>query len=403
MTELTTDFIYKIASLRLKARRSYFKLSNSDIAEVTNEDGEQIFLNESYISRIFNNKYTPYKNRRSPNPYLIPKSYVKPLKDNLKFKSEHDMFFGEDWEIDMLAPLLFQKMILDLKTNEKASELIEILLFDSVAYAKAKTYFELLEHELNKIGYSLQTFDNMRLDKYLLKSDELDAKYNHFNQELNYILAIWQKAGIDFNKYIDFKPKNWRIFDFSATSPALKNNRTDLDDKILISKKIEYILQQRINELYFEISLSFNNRIKNFFNSDSLNSFKQLPAKLNEFFDNILISELNDLINQKGSKEEYILHSLGHRVSQIIKNDILPVQKETYLYNLSKMGIFPNENELEPQILKQKQLLLDISQDYVAQLEKYQNRISKNKKRPATLKEWQEAYIKKLESDYSKE
>ena len=116
-----------------------------------------------------------------------------------------------------------------------------------------------------------------------------------------------------------------------------------------------------------------------------------------------MISELNDLINQKGSKEEYILHSLGHRVSQIIKNDILPVQKETYLYNLSKMGIFPNENELEPQILKQKQLLLEISQDYVAQLENYQNRISKNNKRPATLKEWQEAYIKKLESDYSKE
>lgn len=394
MTSLTTDFIFNVASLRCKIRKEHFHLSNEDISYYIDDEGNEKFLNVSYISRILNNQYMPYKNRRSPNPFLIPKSYIEPLQKNLNFNCTKHIFFGENWEIEMLSPLIFQAMILDLMNNKKTTEFIETLLLDSVSYAQYVSFFELFESELNKKGYSIQTLKNMWKDKYMLEPDKFEIKYNRFMQEINYILAIWKKADIDFQKYFIFEPSHFHIFDFSPSTSSKRNISRQADDQILIIKRRQFILQCRINELYNEMSESFIANIKKFFHP--LKSFKDLPRKIENFLNEIFIPELNQYINKEGGKERFILQSLGHRARQIIKNDIIPIQKEKYLHELSKLDLYVDERKLSSSELRQKQTLLDISLAYVEQLEKYQTGVKQVNKRPPTLKEWNSKYLDKL-------
>ena len=381
----TTHLIFYICSKRLAIRKQYFNLTNEDIAYDENEG----FRNTDIISRVMNNKYESFPNRRSPNPFLIPPSYINLLKNNLGFASECSMLFGDEWELEMLSPLLFQQMILDMLYIKKRTDIIEILLFDSVTYSKAESFFELFESELIERGYNRHFLDKMKLDRYIMEQNKFKVKYNHFMQEVNQIVALWKRANIDFHPYVNFNPENWLIFNFS-----FENKETQVNDYIRISEDREYLLQLRIYEIYCEIDELFTENIKNFFYS--LKSFKQLPKHLENFWDEFLIPSLIELINQRGGKDEFIMKSLGHRARQIIKNDIVSVKKQKYLLELRKLDIFIDNQDLDLNILEKEKILLNVSLAYIEQLETYQKETSKIKKESYKLEDWSTAYLDKL-------
>ncbi|MGT2657203.1 hypothetical protein [Streptococcus varani] len=364
-------------------------MTNEDIAYDENED----FGNPAIISRIMNNKYQAFPNRRSPNPFLIPPSYINLLKTNLRFSSECSMLFGDEWELEMLSPLLFQQMIMDMLYSKKGIDIIETLLLDSVAYSKAETFFELFESELIERGYNRQTLNQMNLDRYIMEQDKFITKYNHFMQEVNQILGFWKKADIDFHPYFNFNPENWTIFNFS-----LESNEKQVDDQIRISEDRQCLLQLRIYEIYCEINESFTENIKSFFYS--LKSFKQLSKHMDNFWDEFLIPALTKLINQRGGKDEFIMSSLGHRVRQIIKNDVVSVKKQKYLLELRKLDIFIDNQDLDLDILEKEKMLLNVSLSYIEQLETYQKETSKIKKKSCKLEDWSTAYLDKLKYNW---
>lgn len=388
----TSNLFYEYTAKRIAHRRRYFKLSNKEIA-----DREE--KSEPYYDYVFNktlpgekipklSKYDPtmiskiaHNNRTNQNRYLIPPAYVNLLIKKLNFHDDNEMFWGDSWELDFIAPHVFRCLILDMKYQEDIDDNVENLLLDYVPYARFLAFLETLNSTLEKMNISKSKLHQFKLDFSLLKTTELTTKYHNLIQEIGYVLAIFQKSGLELEQFTDK----------SLTNPEIYSD---------ILFQFENVLNRAIDKQYFYLEEAFKKKLERFFNTT--HSFKQLPKSLHIFCKEELIPMLLDAYKQQHQGLEPSLETIGKRVYDIFRLDIEPLLLQININTLAEKNLIV-DNALIPQEIIYPQLIT-ASIAYINHLNTYQELANQSK----TIKihsqfEWDTEYEQHLKIVFSKE
>ena len=199
------------------------------------------------ISRIVHN------NRTNQNRYLIPRAYINLLVTKLSFKNESEMFWGNSWELDYIAPHVFRSLILDIK-HQTDIDNVENLLIDYVPYARFLAFIETLHSTLEKLYIPKSKLQQFKLDVSILKKSELTAKHHKIIQEISFVLAIFQNSGVELKQFTDK----------SLTDPEIYSD---------ILFQFENVLNKAIDRQYLHLEKLFRGKLEQFFKNTK--SFKQ--------------------------------------------------------------------------------------------------------------------------------
>jgi len=390
------EFFYEHTSQRVKIKKEKIGLTNKEICgykvdwvktqeeyidfTYQGEDQEAKFekryikngvkiLDEKIVSRILNNNKAEYKNRASPNPFLIPPGYVEPLVNNLKFNDAREMMFGEEWELEIICGKLFKVILDTLEHHEEYNYLIETLLNDYVRYSQNRAYRDNIVNYLLDKGFSTELIEGLSSNLSFELLEHIEEQFPYLHDvffEIIYILDVYELIDVDQSTYILNilkKAKNEELDSF--TYEMYEESFQNQFEEIMTSITIEFIIKfsnlsiflsdyknEAIGRLFLQIKTQFINLYKDYF--FKLKNFKSLDKHVVVFIEEKFIPFIKDNFDFKTFKEI----SLGHRVDTIMRTDLAQLSM-----NLSTINNKVAETHIE---------LIKASMDYIKKLKHYQ-------------------------------
>ncbi|MGY2611859.1 hypothetical protein [Bacillus pretiosus] len=192
----TTNFLYQMASIRIKWKIEESGLTRREIHE----------KDPNLISNITNNKR--YKNNR----YLIPDVIVPSLVSVLSFNNEHDLFWGTEEEIHAYVGEIFKRIMIDLlEESHKQAKLVNDILVDYVPFARYSTYCESMSTSKGCLNDALR--NSFAEYAYLYSITREQAICRLYNQKLSnsdvtvkvFFRGIFMDFTNELNKYKENK------------------------------------------------------------------------------------------------------------------------------------------------------------------------------------------------------
>lgn len=362
----TSNLFYEYTAHRIAHRRRYFKLSNKEIAdreEKTEPYYDHVFgefLPEEKIPK--QSKYDPtmisrivHNNRTNQNRYLIPRAYINLLVTKLSFKNESEMFWGNSWELDYIAPHVFRSLILDIK-HQTDIDNVENLLIDYVPYARFLAFIETLHSTLEKLYIPKSKLQQFKLDVSILKKSELTAKHHKIIQEISFVLAIFQNSGVELTQFTNK----------SLTDPEIYSD---------ILFQFENVLNEAIDRQYLHLKKLFRGKLEQFFKNTK--SFKQLPKAIDIFCKEEFIPMLLIAYKEQHHGLEPSIENIGKRVYDIFRLDIEPLLLQTNINSLSDRNLILDNTLLPQKIIYPE--LISASFTYINHLITYQELMNQSK------------------------
>lgn len=422
------EFFYEHTAQRIKIRKEIIGLTNKEICGYqiewikTQEEyidfteqgedqdakfekryikGDLKVLDEKIISRILNNNRKDYKNRSSPNPFLIPPSYIEPLATILKFKDARDMLFGEEWELEIICGKLFKIIIDTLECREEYSYLIETILDDYVRYSQNRAYRDNITNYLVDKGFSTELIESLSssLSSNLLEHIEQQFPYLHdVFFEIIHILDVYALIDKDQSTYIlDYLKKAKREVIDSFSYEVDEENFMNQFEETMPSMTKEFIItfsnlsillidyrNEAIGRLYLQVKTEFINLYKNYFLK--LNNFKSFDKYVIFFIEEKFIPFIKNYFDLKIFKEI----SLGHRVANIMRTDLAQLSMNLSTNNSNNALI---ETHIE---------LIKLSMNYIEKLRHYQFIYDKNLYSSDEHEDAQWHYFNTFKADWNK-
>lgn len=329
---------------------------------------EKKILDEKIVSKILNNNRSGYSTRSSPNQFLIPPSYVETLITTLKFEDKNSMFWGDEWEVETFAGEFFKIIFETLLNSSRYKSLCNTLLIDYIPFSYQKNLRYIIWNQLNLKGFSFQTIENLQFnlsnrsniirefieenfpfiwDIYFDIIHLLDA-YDLVDHETSQIILNIKTENFNEDFEDDFIEKfDESIQDVVYTYLIIFSN---------ITTNLKYFEKEAIGKIYLSYKSEFVDLYKDFFYE--LDNYKSLPKYINIFINEKFIPLITNTIDLN----EFIKNSLGHRVENILKTDLVQLNTNFPLTNID------NDNQLTKTHFE----LVNASKKYIKKLKHLQ-------------------------------
>lgn len=329
---------------------------------------EEKVLDEKIVSKILNNNRAGYSTRSSPNQFLIPPSYVQTLITTLKFEDKNSMFWGEEWEVETFAGEFFKIIFETLLASSQYKSLCNALLIDYIPFSYNKNLRDIIWNQLNLNGFSFYTIENLQ---FILSSrtsfirEFIEENFPFISDIFFYIihlLDLYNLVDHEISQVIlNIKTENFNEDFEDAFREKFDESIQDIVFEYLLifaslTTELKYFEEEAIGKIYLSFKLAFIDLYKDFFYK--LDNFKSLPKYINIFINEKFIPLITNTIDLN----EFIKNSLGHRVENIMKTDLVQLNTELLLTNLD------NDNRLDKAHFE----LVNASKTYINKLKHHQ-------------------------------
>lgn len=250
MYEHSCEIIYQMISTRIRERRDSMHLTNKQLCPAADPH---------LISAIVANRRDDKKNK-----YLIPdgtkctyKSYndtpfVDIIASKLSYKSTSELLIGTEKELESYSGFLFCQLIKDAieYESENNRKKIHALLTDYIPYAKAASYYEILDKYGDIVSYLITDDHKADIVDCTIKQNYAIARLYHLvKHDFSLLFTVF------FTEQPNTTKLNKRLSNFvtSTLLPVMINSRHQTpiisDAKEMLNKNYELLVRYTNYEL----------------------------------------------------------------------------------------------------------------------------------------------------------
>lgn len=221
----TSNYIFQRIGARVKRNKQRLDLTYYQLAGYANkfkyELNEPIKAWEKYDVSLLKS-IAAGKAYKARNPNLISDSYIVRLTEQLEFKDELELLWGDYKDSDFVSEL-FENILIDIlySGDEKLKKYINDILIDYIPYSKYHSYWEIFfEHK-----FDIASFPNSqyKISPYFYGIKEDDIISLHGTMQLDAIKFLFNKCAKEFEDILftfilanqkSFSKLNKKIDDF---------------------------------------------------------------------------------------------------------------------------------------------------------------------------------------------